>query len=211
MPTGGPFPEGRGDLAGWSCKTRVVATFRPFATERTWLVMPPPAESDAVLRYFERNRAHLEPWEPARPDTFYTQRFWRDRLIANRRELEQGAAMRLFAVSRGLPPQHPDRVIASCNFSNVVGGAFQACTLGYGLDHAQVGRGLMEEILRAAIPVAFETFRLHRIQANYQPVNERSGRLLRRLGFTVEGYARDYLQIAGEWRDHVLTSITRPD
>jgi ribosomal-protein-alanine N-acetyltransferase len=43
------------------------------------------------------------------------------------------------------------------------------------------------------------------------PTNERSGRLLRRLGFVVEGYARDYLFIGGQFRDHVLTSLTHPD
>ncbi len=43
--------------------------------------------------------------------------------------------------------------------------------------------------------------------ANYVPTNERSGRLLRRLGFTVEGYARDYLCLNGTWQDHILTSL----
>jgi ribosomal-protein-alanine N-acetyltransferase len=52
---------------------------------------------------------------------------------------------------------------------------------------------------------------LHRVEANYQPNNERSGRLLRALGFTVEGYARAYLYIDGEWRDHVLTAKIRDD
>ena len=46
---------------------------------------------------------------------------------------------------------------------------------------------------------------------HYQPNNERSGRLLRSLGFTVEGYARDYLYIDGAWRDHVLTAKIRDD
>jgi ribosomal-protein-alanine N-acetyltransferase len=46
--------------------------------------------------------------------------------------------------------------------------------------------------------------------ANYRPENERSGRLLQRLGFAREGYARDYLFIDGAWRDHVLTSLTTP-
>jgi ribosomal-protein-alanine N-acetyltransferase len=44
--------------------------------------------------------------------------------------------------------------------------------------------------------------------ANYIPTNERSGLLLKRLGFAVEGYARDYLLINGQWRDHVLTALT---
>jgi ribosomal-protein-alanine N-acetyltransferase len=34
---------------------------------------------------------------------------------------------------------------------------------------------------------------------------------LRALGFTVEGYARDYLFIDGAWRDHVLTAKIRDD
>ena len=45
---------------------------------------------------------------------------------------------------------------------------------------------------------------------NHLPTNVASAQLLRRLGFTVDGYARDYLYIDGAWRDHVLTSITSP-
>jgi ribosomal-protein-alanine N-acetyltransferase len=68
----------------------------------------------------------------------------------------------------------------------------------------------MSEALRAGIAYVFETLGFHRIQANHLPANERSARLLRRLGFSVEGYARDYLYINGAWRDHVLTSLTSP-
>lgn len=45
--------------------------------------------------------------------------------------------------------------------------------------------------------------------ANYMPTNEQSGRLLRKLGFSVEGYARDYLLLQGTWKDHPLTSHYR--
>ena len=47
--------------------------------------------------------------------------------------------------------------------------------------------------------------------ANHLPRNERSARLLARLGFEREGYARRYLQIAGVWEDHVLTALSRAD
>jgi hypothetical protein len=50
----------------------------------------------------------------------------------------------------------------------------------------------------------------HKIMANYMPSNNRSAAVLRRCGFTVEGLARDYLRINGEWRDHVLTSRINP-
>lgn len=65
----------------------------------------------------------------------------------------------------------------------------------------------MYEALTAAVKYTFEEMNLHRIMANYMPANERSGKLLRQLGFTLEGYARDYLLLEGGWRDHILTSL----
>ena len=53
--------------------------------------------------------------------------------------------------------------------------------LGYGLDAAYEGRGMMREALEVAIGYMFADQNLHRIQANYVPRNERSGGLLRRL------------------------------
>jgi len=43
--------------------------------------------------------------------------------------------------------------------------------------------------------------------AGYLPHNERSGKLLDRLGFEKEGLARKYLKINGRWEDHLLTSL----
>jgi ribosomal-protein-alanine N-acetyltransferase len=68
----------------------------------------------------------------------------------------------------------------------------------------------MAEALRAANAFVFGSMRLHRIMANYRPENERSARLLERLGFEREGLARDYLFIDGAWRDHVLTALVNP-
>ena len=68
----------------------------------------------------------------------------------------------------------------------------------------------MEEALRAANAFVFDAMRMHRVMANYRPENERSRRLLERLGFEREGLARNYLFIDGAWRDHVLTSLTHP-
>lgn len=178
---------------------------RPLIAERTVLELPRAEEADAALDYFERNRAHLEPWEPARPEHFYTQPFWRDRLAANLSEARDGRAVRLFIRERSRDDAI-DRYVGTCNFTNVLGGAFRACHLGYAIDAGLQGRGLMHEALSAALPAVAEVLDLHRVMANYQPTNARSGALLKRLGFVVEGYARDYLFIDGAWRDHVLSS-----
>lgn len=184
-----------------------TSEFPLIETERLLLTLPPADAAPRIIRYFDENREHLAPWSSAAPPDFYTEGYWRERLEKARADFRQGQALSLFAFRRDEPQ---GRVVALCNFSAIIRGPFQACYLGYSIDHRDEGHGLMHEALRGAIKYVFDELRLHRIMANYVPTNERSGRLLRRLGFTVEGYARDYLVIAGEWRDHVLTSLTNP-
>ncbi|WP_437636079.1 GNAT family N-acetyltransferase [Sorangium sp. So ce854] len=176
-------------------------------TPRLCLSIPPPELAGRCLAYFERNRDHLARWDPARPEGFYTEAFWRERLLRDRDDFAADRALRLALQWRGAPG---GEVIGICNFTQFVRGAFQAATLGYSLDQRAVGSGVMFEALQAALAYMFDTLGFHRVMANYLPHNERSGRLLRRLGFVVEGYARDYLYIDGAWRDHVLTALTNP-
>lgn len=174
-------------------------------TERLLLTIPDISAAPRMLAFVRDNREHFATWSPPEPAGYYTENFWRDYLQKARREFAQGVSMRLVIFFRDEPQ---GAVIGDCNFTNFVRGPFQACYLGYKIDKRAEGRGLMGEALAAAINYAFETLRLHRIMANYVPTNERSGRVLRRLGFAVEGYARDYLLVGGAWRDHILTSMT---
>ncbi|MBA3805679.1 MAG: GNAT family N-acetyltransferase [Acidobacteria bacterium] len=184
---------------------REPRAFPLIETERVLLTLPSEDGASRMLAFFEENREHLEKWSPVPPALYYMEDFWRERLVQARSEFEQDQSMKLVLFERHAPA---GPVIGVCNFSNFVRGPFQACYLGYSLDHRFEGRGLMLEALKAATQYAFETLRLHRIMANYVPLNERSGRLLRRLGFVVEGYAHDYLLINGRWQDHILTSLT---
>jgi ribosomal-protein-alanine N-acetyltransferase len=174
-------------------------------TERLLLTIPNAGAAPRMLAYVEENREHFAPWAPPEPAGYYTEKFWRDYLQSARRQFEQDIALRLTFFFRD---DDDGAVVGDCNFTNFVRGPFQACYLGYKISRRAQGRGLMREALSAAIPYVFENLRLHRIMANYVPTNERSGRLLRQLGFTVEGYARDYLLVGGAWRDHILTSLT---
>ena len=177
-------------------------------TERLLLTIPDVAVAARMLAYVEENREHFAPWSPPEPEGYYTEKFWRDYLQTSRRQFEQDSSMRLVFFLRD---DVNGAVVGDCNFTNFVRGPFQACYLGYKISKRAEGRGLMSEALHAATRYAFENLRLHRIMANYVPSNERSGRVLRRLGFAVEGYARDYLLVGGLWRDHVLTSLTNTE
>jgi len=88
-----------------------------------------------------------------------------------------------------------------------VKGAFEACHLGFSLAESAQGRGLMKKTLEITNRYCFEQMGLHRIMANHLPSNVRSERLLESLGFEREGYAREYLKIAGAWEDHVLRAL----
>jgi [ribosomal protein S5]-alanine N-acetyltransferase len=88
------------------------------------------------------------------------------------------------------------------NFSAIVRGSFQSAYLGYYgfAEHAR--HGYMSEGLNLVLRVGFGTLRLHRIEVNVQPGNTPSISLVRRGGFTLEGFSRRYVKIAGRWRDH---------
>lgn len=179
-------------------------TIPQITTARTRIVLAGVEHAALLQQYYQRNIAHLAPWEPARTADYYT-------LAAFEKRLRDG--MQLAQDDRSYPfallnLQGTD-VLGVCNFSNLVRGAFQACHLGYSVDAAQQGQGLMQEALQALLAWAFNELDLHRVMANYLANNERSGKLLARLGFEREGYAPKYLKIAGAWQDHVLTAKVR--
>jgi ribosomal-protein-alanine N-acetyltransferase len=176
-------------------------------TERLVLTMPARHEAPQMVDYFRRNQAHLAHWEPHYPDGFFTNAYWEKRLDDARQELIDDRSLRLVLFLRGGSER---RAIGVANFTAFVRLAFNCCNLGYSLDAEQSGQGLMQEALTASIQHIWSEIQLHRIQANYQPTNVRSGRLLERLGFEIEGYARNYLLIDGAFRDHILTSLSNP-
>jgi ribosomal-protein-alanine N-acetyltransferase len=102
------------------------------------------------------------------------------------------------------------RVIGNLSLTQITRGPAHHCVMGYSLAEGLQGKGYMLEAVRGAVGYAFGELGLHRIAAGYMPHNRRSATVLRRAGFTVEGYARDYLRIDGQWEDHILTGIVNP-
>lgn len=174
-------------------------------TERLRLTLPSPARAESVAAYYRLNAAHLKPWSPARPADFLTRAFWERRLGEQRSLALQGRAY-CFVIELNDDDAPEPVVVGNCELTQVARGPFQACHLGFSLAAVLEGQGYMREALTGALRFAFDDLALHRVMAAYRPHNQRSGRLLKRLGFVVEGYARDYLLIDGAWRDHILTA-----
>lgn len=164
-----------------------------------------PGYEAALVAFFERNRDHFAAWDPPAPEDFYSVAFW-ERSVA--RSLDDFAADRSVRFDL-FDAAEPDSrvVIGRIGFSQIARGPFQSCMLGYQIDAAREGQGLMYEALGEAIRYMFDVKALHRVQANHLPQNQRSAALLARLGFVCEGLAKDYLFIDGAWRDHVLNAL----
>jgi [ribosomal protein S5]-alanine N-acetyltransferase len=168
------------------------------------LVLRIPGKNDVpeVLDYYVRNEKRFAPTDPPKPEGFLTERYWLEFVDKARAEFVEDRSVRLFAFDAA----DDRRVIGTASFTQIARGPFQACYLGYGIDGACEGKGLMREALELGIQYMFEERGLHRIMANHLVDNERSAALLKRLGFEREGVARAYLFINGAWRDHALTA-----
>lgn len=177
-------------------------------SRRLVLTMPGLENVDEVVDYYVRNRQHIANSQALMPESFYSKSHWRDRLIQNQEAYQRDESLSLFAFLRQGEKEYDRRVIATVNFTSILRRAAQFCYLGYSLDKDCQGLGYMTEAVSTAIDFVFEEMNVHRIMANYVPHNLKSARVLSRLGFVVEGYARDYLCLNGQWQDHVLTSRT---
>jgi RimJ/RimL family protein N-acetyltransferase len=71
--------------------------------------------------------------------------------------------------------------------------------LGYWIDPRRWGRGFATEAAERMVAFAFEDLGLHRLHAGFLPFNERSRKVLKRIGFRKEGVLQDYYRVDGKW------------
>lgn len=98
-------------------------------------------------------------------------------------------------------------IIGTFNISGVIRGYFQSAYLGYEVFHPYQGKGYMKAGLKLLIQEAFGKLNLHRLEANIQPGNVPSIRLVAAAGFIKEGFSRHYLRVGGEWKNHERWAI----
>jgi ribosomal-protein-alanine N-acetyltransferase len=161
------------------------------------------ADAEALLEVLVRDRAFLDPWEPARPDAFFTLEVQR-RGIGKLREAEDLVDYGIFVVDTG-------ELVGRIQLTGISRGPFQNAHLGYFVSERHNGRGYATEAVRQAVADAFARLELHRVQAAVIPRNVASIRVLEKAGFREEGLAQRYLQIAGQWEDHKLFAVTREE
>ena len=172
------------------------------------VVLRPPRWVDHAEWSALRNvsRAFLQPWEPTWGEDDLTRAAFRRRLASYQRDIDGGTAFPFFVFR-----EEDGALVGGVTLSNVRRGVAQMGSLGYWVGQPFARRGYTLAGVRAVIGFAFEQLGLHRVEAACLPHNEKSASLLLKAGFEEEGFARAYLKIDGDWRDHRLFGLLSPE
>jgi ribosomal-protein-alanine N-acetyltransferase len=187
-------------------------------TDRRWpatltegdIALRPLRQTDA-RRWREvrrRNLDWLRPWEATLPpeaksegDAIPTFGMMVRRL---RREAREGRTLPWALVYQG-------NLVGQVTVGGIAWGSLRAGYVGYWIDSAVAGRGIMPKAVAMALDHCFDALALHRIEINIRPENAASLRVVQKLGLRYEGERAAYLHIDGDWRDHVTYVVYAGD
>lgn len=179
----------------------------PVLKGRDVLLRPPgPADYGQWSALRLKSRDYLQPWEPVWAEDDLTRAAFRRRLGVYAREMELGTAWPFFV----LDPED-ETLLGAVTLSNIRRGVAETGVLGYWVGQPYAGRGVGTAAVRTLLTFAFETLKLHRVEAACVPTNDASRRVLEKSGFRHEGRARAYLKINGAWADHLLFGVVAED
>lgn len=173
---------------------------------RVTLRVPRASDYQAWASLRAASRSFLEPWEPRWAPDELERTAWRQRLARYVEDHAVGTAAPFFIFENG-----KGSLIGGITLGNIRHGVAQTGQIGYWIGEAYAGKGLMLDALELLVSHAFDTLRLHRIEAACIPNNLRSLRLLEKAGFRREGLLRSYLRINGVWQDHYLYALVVGD
>lgn len=154
------------------------------------------ADRGAWVAGMERSAAFHAPWSPLPPVGMTLEE--RFDLALDQHEI--GSAF------KGVAFTHDGRLAAWVNLNEIVRSATWGASCGWSVHVDFGGEGVATEAVSALLDIAFQPggLGLHRVHCGILPDNPRSLRVAEKVGFRREGYAKQLVRIAGEWRDHFL-------
>jgi ribosomal-protein-alanine N-acetyltransferase len=162
-----------------------------------------PKDRDAWRRTRQANAGWLRRWDATPPARSQAQpRSFASMVRQMHREARAG---------RQLPfvVEYDRQLVGQVTVSNVVRGSAQFASVGYWIDQAYAGRGIIPLAVALVVDHCFGPVGLHRVEVAIRPENTSSLRVVAKLGLEEIGFAPGYLHIDGDWRDHRIFAITR--
>ena len=153
-----------------------------------------------------RNRDWLRRWEatvpPAAPGRPTGPRPTYRQMVRFLRAEARGGRMLPFVVT------YNGQLVGQLTVGGITWGSMCSANIGYWVDEAVAGRGIIPTAMALAVDHCFRDLGLHRIEVCIRPENGPSRRVVEKLGFREEGLRPRYLHIDGGWRDHLVYALT---
>jgi ribosomal-protein-alanine N-acetyltransferase len=175
------------------------------AGDRVFLRPPERGDYEAWASLRAGSRDFLSPWEPSWPPDALSRASFRARVAGYAEDWRTDQAYNFFIFALD------ETLIGGIGLSNIRRGVSETASLGYWVGEPYARQRYMTAALPLVVDFGFERLGLHRLEAACLPSNIPSRSVLTRTGFQQEGYAREYLCIAGKWQDHLLFAILRRD
>ncbi|MCH7549867.1 MAG: GNAT family N-acetyltransferase [Candidatus Krumholzibacteriota bacterium] len=110
----------------------------------------------------------------------------------------------------GIARLDDDHVIGTCTLADLHP-VHRRAEVGFALEKASWGQGLVREVLPLVFTFAFDTLDLHRIEADIDPANTPSIRIVESFGFQREGYLRERYHVGDIIQDALMYGLLRSD
>ena len=147
-----------------------------------------------------RNADWLRPWEATQPDPTSDPPTFLRMVATLRSEARAGRVLPFVVIYEG-------RLVGQLTLGGITYGSLRAAHMGYWVDRAVAGRGVIPTAAALAADHAFDVLRLHRLEIAMRPENDASQRVAEKLGFRFEGIRPAFLHIDGDWRDHRVYAL----
>jgi RimJ/RimL family protein N-acetyltransferase len=166
----------------------------------TVLIPRTPEIADAYHVLLSANHARLARWSPGLQEPTPE---------ATRRSLERAGRAWLdgtrLPLAIGIPADNGHRLVGVVNLTIDV--SAEIAEVGFWIDAAAEGQGLVTRALTAVLGHAFGEIGLHRVEMRTVTTNDRSRRLAERLGFTPEGVLREAAKFPDGRRDVAVYAL----
>ena len=176
-----------------------------YETERLFLRILNESYYMQVLTFLSRNRELFDQYEIDKPSFFYTADYPKRLLQQESNQIMKGNRIRFYIFLK----ENSQRIIGTVSFTDFHN-VSQSCQIGYKFDPNYHHQGYAYETISHALSFVIPEYKLHRIEAYIQPKNLSSIHLVERLGFELEGTAREYACIGGKWLNHLQYSFICP-
>ena len=169
----------------------------PIRTSRLVLRVPELSDAEALFSIFSDPEVmrywSTQPWQHVQEATA--------RIERDRAALLNGSAVRLL-----LQPVNGGSILGAVTLLGFVASSRRA-EVGYLLSRQAWGKGLVHEALCGLLTYGFNKLSLRRVEADVEPRNERSVKVLERLGFVREGFLRERWLIGDAVSDTALYGL----